>query len=68
MSSEKHITDNTSQYFCFGFLERTLDFQAASAGACWTGPVCVVTRDGPRSRPKVRAVSVHLPVKDIILS
>ena len=32
----------------FGFLERTSDFQThASAGACWTSQVCVVTRDGP---------------------
>ena len=31
----------------FGFLERTSDFQTASAGACWTSQVCVVTGDGP---------------------
>ena len=30
----------------FRFLERTSDFQTASAGACWTSQVCVVTRDG----------------------
>jgi len=31
----------------FGFLERTAEFQTASAGDCWTSQVCVVTRDGP---------------------
>jgi len=50
----------------FGFLARTLDFQAASAGVCWTSPVYVVTRDGPRSKQKVWAVSVHSPVKDVV--
>jgi len=30
----------------FGILERTSNFQTASAG-CWTSQVCVVTRDGP---------------------
>jgi len=30
----------------FGFLERTSDFQTASAGVCLTSQVCVVTRDG----------------------
>jgi len=31
----------------FWFLERTSDFQTASAGVCWTGQIFVVTRDGP---------------------
>jgi len=31
----------------FGFLERTSDFQTASAGVCWTSQVCVVTKDWP---------------------
>jgi len=51
----------------FGFLERTLYFQTASAGVCWTSQVCVVTKDGPNEAEGL-AGSVCSPAKDVILS
>jgi len=51
----------------FWFLERTSDFQTASVAVCEQVKSVLLPEMG-QMNPKVWAVSVHSPVKDVVSS